>query len=116
IMANNPITPNYVPGVGQLTTSRYDFQKHLDGINEEPNGPNFRHTADQIDLTSPVLGATTVQQALITIAADLNPVIAQATIGTSVANLGLITLGGDLQGTALIPKVIGLRNVPINST
>lgn len=109
----NPITPNFIPGVGQLTTSRYDFQKHIDGINEAPNGPNFRHTAIQIDLTSPILGAATVQQALINIVSDLNPVIPQATIGYATENLGLITLGGDLQGTATNPVVVKLRGIDI---
>ena len=109
-MANNPITPNYVPGVGQLTTYRSDFESHIQGT-------NFRHVADQIDLGSnntpvPITIAGTpchnVEQAIITLNANLAPAPPRATIGSSTSNLGLITLGGDLSGngsTALIPRV-----------
>jgi hypothetical protein len=120
-MSPNPLTPNFIPGVGQLTTSRYDFQKHLDGINEQPNGPNFRHTADQIDLNPaltidgyPSEHATTVQQALQFINENFFPAPPLAT--SSVA--GLITLSGDLNGvgsTALIPMVGGLQGIPVSN-
>ena len=121
-MANNPKTPNYVPGVGQLTTSRYDFQKHLDGVNASPNGPNFRHTADEVDLNPaltidgyPSEHATTVQQALQFINENFFPAPPPAT--SSVA--GLITLAGDLNGvgsTYLTPRVGQIQNIPVSNT
>jgi len=103
-MTNTPQDPNFIPGVGQLATSRYDFQKHVDGA-------NFRHKADQIDLSPSVFGATTVQQALYTISLDLNPVIPQATSSV----FGTITLSGDLGGTAADTKVVALQHIPIST-
>lgn len=118
-MPPNPLTPNFIPGVGQLTTSRYDFQKHLDGINEEPNGPNFRHTADQIDLnpglTIDTYPATTVQQALQIITDHYYPAPSNA----SPTVTGLITLAGDLNGvgsTYLTPRVGQIQSIPVSST
>jgi hypothetical protein len=102
------MVPNYVPGVGSLATSRYDFEQHI-------TGAKFRHTADQIDLTSPLVidgyTATTVEQALITINNDLNPVIPQATT----TSLGIIKLAGNLGGTALLPKVVAIQNIAIST-
>lgn len=37
----------FKPGTGRLATDRYDFQKHIEGV-------DFRHTADQIDLNPTV--------------------------------------------------------------
>jgi hypothetical protein len=111
-----PLVPNYVPGVGRLATDRYDFQDHI-------TGTGFRHQANQIDL-SPLITidsttTTNVQQALQLLAANLlPPSINQATIGNGTSNLGIITLGGDLSGstsTALSPRVSGLQGRPVSS-
>ena len=40
--------PNYTPGIGGLSTSRYDFYAHYEGT-------NFRHTAQQIDVDPAVI-------------------------------------------------------------
>lgn len=100
-MTNNPQSPNY-PSSGQtapgrLVTDRFDFQSHI-------NGNNFRHTADEIDLgvnsapTAITINGTpchTVQQAIVAINSDLNPVIPDATT----ISPGLIQISGDLAGT-----------------
>jgi len=112
--SQNPSSPNYVPGVGRLVTDRFDFQKHVDGT-------EFRHNATQTDLFPTLVinstTTTTVQQALQELVAILTvPTINQATKGTSTANLGIVTLGGDLGGTtstALSPKVSGLQGYPV---
>lgn len=58
--------PTYIPPIGGLALSRYDFQNHFDGY-------TFRHTADQIDMNPPVIGtAATVQQSLANIEAFIN--------------------------------------------
>src|SRR5271166_5489347 len=109
----NPLVPNYVPGVGQLVTYRSDFESHV-------TGTGFRHDATMIDMnpTITIVGhnPTTVQDAIVLLNANLMPTPPQATIGTSVGNLGIITLGGDLAGTALIPKVIQIQGIPVIST
>lgn len=63
---SNP--PNYIPGIGRLSTDRYQFQNHLDGVN--PAGfTDFRHSADQTDMNPPIYNnATTVQSTLAGIA------------------------------------------------
>jgi len=115
----NPLVPNYVPGVGRLVTDRFDFQKHVDGA-------SFRHQANQIDVSPPVsidgYSPTTVQDAITILAGVVSPpTIRQSTIGTDPSNLGIITLGGDLKGngsnsTALIPLVGGLQGRPVSNT
>ncbi len=110
----NPLTPNYVPGVGQLVTYRSDFESHV-------TGTGFRHTADQIDLTAPLIingssptTVTTVEQALVTLNANFLPAPSPATFST----LGTITLAGDLNGvgsTALVPQVGGLQGIPVSN-
>lgn len=114
-MSNNrpPLTPNFVPGVGKLVTTRYDFEQHI-------TGANFRHNAGMIDLSpTVVIGGNTisnVQDAIITITGLLvPPVIPSATIGTNSSNLGLITLGGDIGGSALIPIVTAFQGYKISS-
>lgn len=111
---SKPTVPNYVPGVGALTTYRADFQSHI-------NGTAFNHDASAI-LLSPnlTIGGTVytdVQDALNALNAfAVVPTLARATVGTLASNLGVITLGGDLGGTALIPKITGLRGKPVNNT
>jgi hypothetical protein len=119
-----PTVPNYVSGVGQLTTNRYDFQKHLDGYT------TFRHTDDEIDLASSPqtinsVVCNTVNDALITISGTFynpsNPVPKANSYNTAPHNYGFGTItfaqGGDLaQGSATgIAKVIGIQGVPIDS-
>lgn len=111
----NPLTPNYVPGVGQLVTYRSDFESHVIGT-------GFRHTADQIDLNPnliidgyPSETATTVQQALQFINDNFFPAPPNATPTVT----GLITLAGDLNGagsTYLTPRVGQIQSIPISST
>lgn len=111
-----PLAPNYTPDVGRLVTDRFDFQSHVDGA-------DFRHHADQIDLFPTLVissqTVTNVQQALEAIVAHINPPpLPQATIGNTTANLGVITLGGDLSGngsTAFSPKVSGIQGFPIST-
>ena len=109
-----PQIPNYTPGVGKLATTIPTFKEHTDGY-------AFRHQANQIDLfPTLVIDGTTytdVQDALsVLITAVSGFVVPNATTGTSTNNLGIITLGGDLGGTALIPKVIAIQGLPINTT
>lgn len=106
---SDPLVPNFNPGVGRLTTDRFDFQKHLDGY-------PFRHNAGQIDLTPSVVidgyYQHTVQaaiQAISTVA--FPPIIPDATGSTK----GIIRLNGDLTGTALNPTVSGLRTYPVSA-
>lgn len=77
--------PNFKPGIGRLSTDRYDFQSHLQGQNP-PGYTDFRHTADQTDMNPPVLGgATTVQSSLENIAAFI--------ASQSGAGQGFVTVG-----------------------
>ena len=112
-MANKPQSPNFVPGNGRLVTDRFDFQSHVDGA-------AFRHQASNIDLNPTVIindvVVTNLQEAVITLRQFVEPAtIAPATIGTDPTNLGIITLGGDLAGTALVPKVIAIQGRPLNA-
>lgn len=78
-------TPNFRPGIGRLATDRYDFQSHLDGENP-PGFTDFRHTADQIDMVTPVIGgATNVQNSLANVAAFI--------ASQSGAGQGFVTVG-----------------------
>jgi hypothetical protein len=110
-----PKVPNYVPGVGILTTTRLDFEDHVIGT-------KFRHSADQIDVllqNSPpgllIEGQyyTTVLTALQALVGVVEPpVLSPATQ----AALGTIQLTRDLGGTnGLSPKVIGLQGFPVSS-
>lgn len=111
-----PIVPNFQPGVGRLATDRYDFEAHI-------LGNNFRHQANQTDLfPTLIIGENTyanVQSALAALAAIINPSVPnKATIGTSVTNLGIVTLGGDFSGvgsTALIPRVGAIQGRPVQN-
>ena len=108
-----PQVPNFIPGIGaQLATSRYDFQKHLDGY------IGYRHPADDVDVSVPfvVNGVTcnTVEKALIAIdgyyynPGNPPPIATAATFGT-------IKLTYDLGGTADVPTVIGLYGTRVSN-
>jgi hypothetical protein len=108
---SKPLTPNYVPGVGRLTTYRLQLENHV-------NGTEFRQNATTIDLEPNLEGFTTVQEALAALISDFPPVIPSATVGITSSNLGLITLGGDLSGvgsTALTPRVGALQGRPVQN-
>ena len=109
-----PLTPNFNPqSGGRLVTDRYDFEAHVIGT-------NFRHIADQIDLSPTItIGGsptTDVQDALNALNNLINaftPVLATTSV------LGIIQLAGDLNGsgtTATTPKVSGLQGFPVLST
>jgi hypothetical protein len=106
-----PTIPNFNPaGAGRLATDRYDFEKHI-------TGAAFRHTADQIDLTSPLtinsVLTTTVEQAIVQLSDIINPILNQATT----LQFGTIKLSGDLSGgTASNLKVTGLQGKPVSAT
>lgn len=108
-----PLIPNYVPGVGSFAADGFQFQAHIDG-------DGYKHDANEI-VVSPLItingsNPTNVQDALAALSAALPPqATPNATIGDSISNLGLITLGGDLSGvnsTALIPRVSGVQGFP----
>jgi hypothetical protein len=126
-MTNNPLVPNY-PASGQvapgrLVVDRFDYQNHLQGTVYDINGNTIdpRHLADQILLGSNGIPAsmvingntcTNVEQAIIAINADLNPVIPIA----SPTQLGVILSAGDLSISMTgVPKVIGLQGFPVSS-
>jgi hypothetical protein len=107
----NPITPNFTPGVGKLVTTRFDFEKHIDGA-------SFRHNATMIDL-SPSLTVnavtyTDVQDALTAIIAGLSPPPVYAT--ATVPGLVQLSTAGDVQGAYNAMKVTGLRGYPITTS
>lgn len=106
---SNPLTPNYVPGVGRLVADRFDFQAHI-------TGTNFRHTADQIDLTSLITIdgyiCHTVQDAVSSLALiTAPPIIASATTSSQ----GIIQLSGDIAGVATAIRITGLQGKPVNT-
>ena len=107
----HPLVPNFNPGVGRLATDRYDFEAHI-------LGTNFRHQANQIDM-SPLITIsgqqpTNVQDAIALLAAAITPPTISLATSTSP---GIIRLGGDINGTnssGLIPKVGGLQGFPVS--
>ena len=100
---------NYIRGVGQLATSRYDFQNHIDGY-------DFVHQASAIACSVTVDGSpyTTVQTALSAIASYIPYSLPSATNTT----LGGIKLAGDLDasvlGSATSPAVTGLMGTSLS--
>lgn len=110
--SQNPQSPNFVPGVGRLTTDRYDFQAHIDGA-------GLRHNANEIDLFPTLViesvQCTTVQQAV----AELASFISAPTAPLATSSVpGIIQLSGDLYvpgSLATSPKVGGLQGIPLSS-
>lgn len=105
-----PLVPNYVPGVGALTTYRLEYAKHIDGSGDRQN-------ATTIDLFPDlVIGGTTtttVQTALQALLSNISPTPVLATATTP----GLVQLSasGDVQGTATQLKVTKLQGFPLNA-
>jgi hypothetical protein len=113
-----PQVPNFNFGVGRIATDRYDFEAHLEGINPPPaNAPkqNFRHQANQIDLSPAVTIAgnpyTTVQNAINILGTLVVPTPPPPATPTT---LGLVKLAGDITGVDGNSVVVsGLRGRPI---
>src|SRR5579885_250515 len=109
---SRPKGPNFVPGVGRLTTDRYDFESHI-------LGTDFRQNATTVDM-SPVLTIggthpTTVQDAI----AALNNIVSPPTIQLATATVpGIVQLSaiGDVQGSALALRVVNIQGIPVAST
>lgn len=117
----NPLTPNYVPGVGQLVTYRSDFESHI-------LGTNFRHSSDQIDVASDTnpayhaititgqsIPAPTVWDAINQLNIAITPYV---TPTATPSRLGTIQLAGDLGGVgtqATSPRVSGLQGRPVQN-
>jgi hypothetical protein len=105
----NPISPNFTPGVGRLTTDRYDFQSHV-------NGTAFRHNADQINLSPSItIQSTTytdVQDVIARLAVLVGSIPAVPNATTSVP--GLVQLSGDIAGTYTSVTVTGLQTKPVS--
>jgi hypothetical protein len=117
----NPLTPNYVPGVGQLVTYRSDFESHI-------LGTNFRHSSDQINVASATnpaypaititgqsIPAPTVWDAITQLNAAITPYV---TPTATPSRLGTVQLAGDLGGVgtqATSPRVSGLQGRPVQN-
>src|SRR6266566_1546012 len=105
-----PISHNFSPdnNAGRLATDRFDFQKHV-------NGESFRHKANQVDLSPPVIiDLQTIDNAQDAIAALAN-FISVNVPDASPSQKGIIQLGGDLLGTAVSPTVVGLQGRPVST-
>ena len=111
-MSNTPLTPNFTPGIGNLTTNRYDFEAHIQGT-------NFRQQASTVDVIPAITidGYPTInnlQQAISVLSEIANPIIPAATSN----NLGVIKLStlGDVQGSANLLRVVNIQGVPISTS
>lgn len=102
-------TPNFTRGQGRLATDRFDFEKHV-------NGESFNHEANGVLLTPGITidgyVKSNVREALeaLTVIA-FPPTIVDADVSTK----GILKLTNDLGGTADVPKVVGLQNIPIST-
>lgn len=101
--------PNYTRGQGRLVTDRFDFEKHV-------NGSDFRHKAEQIDLSPSITidgyARTEVRSAIQALANIAYP---PTIVDASATTKGIIKLIGDLGNTADLPKVVGLQNFPVST-
>lgn len=106
---SDPTTPNYKNGIGRLVTDRYDFQAHVEGS-------NFRHKANQIDLSPSITidgnVRSELQEAIQALSDRLVPEVPDAT--TTVK--GILKIAGDVDGTADSITVKGIYNIPVTST
>ena len=107
---SDPLVPNYKKGVGQLVTTRYDFQNHVDGY-------SFKHNSRHITLSPAInigsIDQTTVYDAL----TALNSIIAPSfTVPTATSSiLGGIKLLGDISGSATNIRVTKLQNFAVSA-
>lgn len=110
-----PQDPNFKFGVGRISTDRYDFEAHLDGVNP-PGYTNFRHDANQVDMTPLITingqQPTNVQDAIALLAGGSG--LGLATFTTP----GIVQLSGDIGGNnnALNIFVSGLQGRPVSAT
>lgn len=109
---SDPLAPNYTPGIGRLTTDRFDFEAHI-------TGSGFRQTASTVDVvpTITIDGYPTIhtlQDAVNILAQISNPIIPVASTST----LGVVKLStfGDVQGNANLLRVVNIQGIPISST
>jgi len=103
------VDSNFVPGLGRLATDRFDFQKHIEGV-------DFRHTSDQINLKTltnidgyPVSTFDDAVNVLATIVTP--PIIQNATTFVK----GIVQLAGDIGGVATNVVVTGIQQRPIST-
>lgn len=104
-----PSSPNYKNDVGRLVTDRFAFQKHI-------TGADFRHDANQIDL-SPTITidgnvVTTVQQATEALAVITSPPIIQ---DATTVQKGIVQLSGDIGGISTNVLVTRLQGKPVST-
>jgi len=104
-----PLAPNYKKDVGRLATDRFDFQNHVDGT-------NFRHKADQIDL-SPLITiesvtVSNVQEAIERLTTIVTPPIIE---DATTVSKGIIQLNGDIAGTATNVLVTKIQSRPVST-
>ncbi len=102
--------PTYKKGVGQLTTTRYDFQDHVDGY-------SFKHKAAGLVLFPSVdingNPYSNVQEAIDALAQFVSPPTIIVNDATPFVK-GIVQLTNDFGGTATAPKVTGIQDRPVN--
>jgi hypothetical protein len=74
--------PTYIPPIGGLAVSRYDFESHLEGL-------GFRHSADQIDVSPAIV----IQGTSYIVVSDALNALATLAGGQSAAGQGFVTVG-----------------------
>jgi len=102
-------SPNYNRSQGRLATDRFDFEKHV-------NGSDFNHEASQISL-NPSINISGEDKVDVRAALEALTLIAfpPTIIDADASTKGILKLTNDLGGSADIPKVIGLQNIPIST-
>jgi len=101
------MTANYIKNIGQLATSRYDFQNHVDGY-------AYQHLGGAISCSVTIDGTpyTDIQSALTAISGYVPTTFPNATASVT----GAIKLTGDLGGTYSSPLVSRLQATPVLSS
>jgi hypothetical protein len=101
--------PNYTRGQGRLVTDRFDFEKHV-------NGSDFHHKAEHIELSPSITidgySRTNVRSAIQALA---NIAFPPTIVDASASVKGILKLTNDLGGTANLPRVVGLQNLPVSA-